>query len=940
MSDEQIVSAIKKLEGQEPARPAFETPTATSGRNFMVSGFQAAPEAQAQGVVGMVRYGAPVAATMATGGLGLVPAMLASGSAAAGSEALAQGLASEAGMQAAPNLRQVAASGIAGMAVPIPLRAAAGAIPSASQSVVNFLTNAGAMTSANEAARLVEKGEFEAPKGVADYLLRVGAPVALAGVGTRASLSLARQEARVAKADQIIKERFGTMPMLGEVVPGLSEFEARRFQGNNVLARRAAENMDANLAGVVKTELVDKAPNPDKVARQLLPYVQDVEQLRTAATQARAKADNLANQATQASVSDLALARRLSDEADAAAVEAVKQRALYTEGTEKMLGSSITDVSDVAKGVRLERLSELADAADKSVSVGLGRLYGKAGLELTAPVAKVGDIRKNLARMVDDPVESGQLMEMFDAAIKKPGMLTNGGDLTLAGYRNVRDLISDGLVAAGGDRTAATRKAGQAYNAAKAASEAYISSVYPKNISDSFKAANKAAASVFQNRSGVIDDIRSGNVDRVVSLIEDQGYGPVAKAIQDYSAALGGLGDDASRAASKQFVANMAGAIRDHLVDTSMRLGEGLDAASKALDVSKLVKRVDALRQKGMSPESLGFPNADAVQALARVASTPNKAMDMGSLTRFMDDVALSGVPIAEARLAYDDALRKYMTASNAAESTRELNRLNDLRKKAEFTVGQADEAYQRAVNDPLVRLFNEPGLSVSPVAGANPEYVSKLLSAGENGVKRLSAALQTPVPGNPDLTIRRLNNLAALKKSAIADVFGETFRAALGPGDQRLRLERITDFFYGPTQKTERDAFRALVGKEEFGNLQQRFAEPIKRIFEQRKKLGVAMGDIREDLIVASGSLGQLQGRSTAGVILGNYLRRAFDAIANRGYNVLYGLYVDPTISRDFLKAKGDINAFVNASPRNALMYQMMLREDEANNPQQSPAR
>ena len=888
----------------------------------------------------IARYGIPVAAGIATGGMGFLPAAGYGLLAGAGGELAAQGIESATGMRDALNLREVAGSGIAGSVVPVALRRTVGAVPSASQSVVNFLTNAGAMTSANEAARLVEKGEFEAPKGVADYLLRIGAPVALAGVGTAASMSVARQQARIAKGDALIKERFGTVPMLGEVMPGLSEFEARRFQGNNVIARQAAENMDANLAGVVKAELVDKAPNPDKIARQLLPYVQDVEQLRTAATQARAKADNLANQATQATTADLVLARRLADEADAAAVEAVKQRALYTEGTERMLGSSITDVSDVAKGNRLQKLTELADAAEKSVSVGLGRLYGKAGLELTAPVARVSEIRKNIARMVSDPVESGQLMEMFDAAIKKPGMLTNGGDLTLAGYRNVRDLISDGLVTAGGDRTAATRKAGQAYNAAKAASETYISKVYPKNVADSFKAANGAAASVFQNRTGVIDDIRAGNIDRVVSLIEDQGYGPVAKAIQDYSSALSGIGDDASRAASKQFVANMAGSIRDHLVDTSMRLGEGVDNATKALDVSKLVKRVDALRQKGMSPEALGFPNADAVQALARVASTPNKAMDMGSLSRFMDDVALSGVPIAEARLSYDDALRKYMTASNAAESTRELNRLNDLRKKAEFGAGEADAAYQRAVNDPLVRLFNEPGLSVSPVAGANPEYVGKLLSAGENGVKRLSAALQTPVPGSPELTIRRLNNLAALKKSAVADVFGETFRAALGPGDQRLRLERITDFFYGPTQKTERDAFRALVGKEEFGNLQQRFAEPIKRIFEQRKKLGVAMGDIREDLIVASGSLGQLQGRSTAGVILGNYLRRAFDAISNRGYNVLYGLYVDPTISRDFLKAKGDINAFVNSNPRNALMYQMMLREDEANNPQQSPAR
>jgi hypothetical protein len=152
--------------------------------------------------------------------------------------------------------------------------------------------------------------------------------------------------------------------------------------------------------------------------------------------------------------------------------------------------------------------------------------------------------------------------------------------------------------------------------------------------------------------------------------------------------------------------------------------------------------------------------------------------------------------------------------------------------------------------------------------------------------------------------------------------------------------LERITDFFYGPTQSTEREALKSLIGAEAFKNLQDRFVAPVQKILKQREVLKQPLTDISPELIVGAGFLGQLQGKTTGGVVLGNFYKRGLGTISDRAYNVFYGLYVDPVISRDFLRLNGDINAFVNSSPRNAMLYQMMLREDEANNPQQSPAR
>lgn len=906
-----------------------------------------------------LRYGPAIAAGIATGGAGFLPAALAGAGSMAGGETLARVYEDLVlGKQSENNARAIGAAGIAGFAVPVAFRPAA---PAAGQAVINFLTNAGIMTAANETARLVEKGDFEpitkgdetVPEAALQYLTRFGPAVGIAGVGTGISSSVVRQQARIDRAKAVRDVLGGADPGLGQVVPALAQFEAKAFQKGSKEARRIVDNMDANIGAAIKTNIIDGAPNPDEVARELLPYTIDLPQLRQAASTAKQRAAQLTQQATDALGVDLKLAQRLSEEADAAAVEAVKARALATEGSDKMLGNGINDVSDVATGLRMERTQELAKAADDSVSLGLGGLYKTANIGMDAPVARVAQVRANIGRVVSDQVKSGELLEAFDAAIKKQGMLTNGGDLTLAGYRNIRDLVVDGLVASGKKRSAATRVAGQAYEAIRSASDSYISKVYPQNIVDSFRSANKAASSVFQADTGIIGDLREGNIRGVVELIEEQGYGPALKQIDAYATALAGVGDPASRAAAKQFKANVAGSIRDHLVETSLRLGEGIDDASKALDVSKLVKRVDTLRQKGVPPEALGFPNQDSIKAIARVAATPNRALTKEGLQRFMDDVALSGVPIAEARMAYDDALVKYLTATNAAESANELRRLNKLRDQAKFDAGEADAALDRAQADPLVRLFNEPGISVSPNVGANPEYVNRLLSAGPEGVRRLTKALEAPVPNNPQLTAQRRLNLANLKRSAIADVFGESFRAAISPGDQRVKVEQLTDFFFGVGQKTEREAFRALIGKQEFNNLQKNYIEGLRMTAEHRRNLGLPMSDLRQAATFLAGTAGQLQNKSSGGFIFGQYVGRSVDFIRNELYNVFYGAYVDPKWSNEVLKFKGNLDAFANANPRNAIAYQMWLKQDEeakrerlqrqssaTKRPQQSPAR
>ena len=895
----------------------------------------------------VARYGIPVAAGIATGGMGFLPAAGYGLLAGVGGELAAQGMDVALGRPGARNLeelgREVGASGLVGAVVPIPLRAAGAAAKPVGQAVVNFLTNAGAITAANEAANWLRTGDIKAPKGIEEYLTRFGPAVALSGAGTFISTSVARQEARIARQVEAREALFGAEPALGYVAPGLAEFEAKVYQKGSAKAREVLNNMSVNIGPAIKRELIDGAPNPSDVAKKLIPYVQPLKELRQQAEEATAKATSLAGQAADASASNAIFAAKVAEEANMAAVQAVKTRALAYEGAEKMLGDGITDVSQVATGVRKERMMEMADAAQKSVALGLGQLYDTANLAGSAPVASVDAVRKNIRTMVRNKVHAGEIEEMLDVALKKPGVLTNAGNLTLDGYRSIRDSISEGLVKAGQPRSAAAAKAGQAYHAAQSASDSFIAKVYPEETVNAFRKANKAAAAVYESDAGLIDDLRAGNVKGILELIETEGMGPAVKQIQSYVTALSGTGDDASRAAARQFSRSVAGSIRDHLVDTSLRLGEGIDDAARALDTAKLVRRVDALRQKGMSPEALGFPNAESVQALARVSATPEMPLTKERLQGFFEDVARSGVPVAEARLMYDGTLIRYMTTSKAPESARMVKELNRLADKAQLTATEVNEAYNRAKTDPLVQLFNEPGISVSPNFGANPQYVQRLLSSGADGVRRLREALSQPVRTDvpwskaaqgpmvsPSIPIQRRQTLENLKSSAIADVFGENFRAAIGPNTQTVRAEQITDFFYGPSQRVEREAFRELIGAKEFTNLENRFVRGLKMELEHRRNLRIPLEDIRPgaQFVIGTGSLLRGQGQS-GGYIVANILDRGLRYLQDRAYNAFRYAYVDADTSKDFLKFKGNLDAVFNANPRNRLLYELAVRKD-----------
>lgn len=938
-----INAMAEQLPEQAPkeARPEFQTPTATSGGNYMVSGYMAAPEEQARAKEVGLKYIVPAAAAVASGGLSLGAQAAISGLTGISGDIAAQFLKKERepGYEFSP--REAAATGIVSAAIPVPLKPVAGEVVTAGKAVLNYLTNVGLIGGAGEAARFIETGEFKKPEGKLEIATRVVAPVVLPGISTLLGYKAARAQERLNVAEEIFKER-GAQATLAEIVPEKAALEIKQVQKNNPIAVEAYNNIDAGIAPRIQ-EAIANAPNQAEIAQQMMPQVVNLESMRSKAASASRAASEAADRASQAAAASAKEYVTLSDEAEKAATQTVKEKVLVFQNVEKMMGSSVNDISEVATGARIQRMQDLYKAAKSSVKEGLGSLYGKAGIKPEDAVVPSEAATMSIVRSIDNLPDRAEVIKQVDTVLKSlPGMLDDGGNITLAAYRRITQDLAEGLVKSGKDPKAANRLAAQAYGAIKSAADEYLSAARPEAIG-AFRKANEANAAISKARSSeskAIQMIADGDVAGLVGIIEKEGYGPVANTIKGYSAALSGIGDEASKGAAKQFIEDIHLAIRDHLLESSMKAGQGIDEASKIMDVPALIKRLDTLRQKGISPASIGFGSDEGVKAMARVAAAKNGSMSAEELSRFLDDAGRLGAGAAEARQLYDESYRKFLTAKGVPERRAELEKLNKLSKKTQFTAAEQNDALRRAENDPLVRLFNEPGLGLAPSLTANAQYVNRVLDAGPDAVKRLVNTLQENVGGETAQALGRVNTLEQLRKSAVAQVFGETLKKAMGPDRQKADLTRITDFFYSPTNKARRDAFIELVGRDAYRNLENLIGKPASKIIDRFEKAKIALPDTRAEFTVAAGTLGQLQGRPTGGVVIGNYLDRMLNFIQNKQYNLLYALYVNPETAKAWAKSLSDVNKFVNANPRNAAIYRIAQDADNSESTERQPTR
>lgn len=889
-----------------------------------------------------LRIGVPLmagAATVAAAPATLPALALASMYGAAGGiagEALGQGAEYLLGRRNEVGGPQLTAAAYGGAATPMPMKEAS--------RIGRFLANAGIFGIASEGEETIRKGEYT-PPSLSSLDATLDAAGRVAGPAFAGFLSMKAPEVneRAIVADQrkaqVSRERFGggwIMSDLGAAADKrFTNSERRALAGNSRKARQLLDNASANVGDAILEAFKD-APKPELLADQLRGYQGQLTRLNDDLSRAQEVYDAKLLAAEQAKATDAVYAAKLQEDASSAALDVLAKRALRAERLDQMFGTLGNDLSQVTTDARKTRLQEFASAIKSNIKNGVGRLYDSAGIRDDDIVANESDIYAWLDRADIGKAQRGAIRADIELALKGPDMKDEAGNITLGAYRMMRDKIADNMAAAGMDRRAAQRAAGNAYDAVRMASEEFLGTYRPE-AAGSFKNANQVARSVYAAREGkfgAVDLIEQGDYGELVKLFEREGYKRVVPEVDAYIAAMRGIGDDASAAAANGFRTDFNRAIRDTLVGESLLRESGLlDSGLQAINVGKLVKRASAfVSDSGFPFQDLGLGSKDELNALARIASREGRSgMTMQEMSQFFDDVARVGIPGATARREYESEMTKFFLANKSSDKQAALSRAMEAQTKANLDLDEAKKLYDRASSDPLVRLFNDRSFMVNPDQSQNGNWISKLLTVGETDLGSLMRTLRD----NSNAAKAALGDVEVGRRTALADDISKAVQAnllfsplqkATGETGRVVNLTDLTNLFYGEGA----GKMRAVVGDETFGNLKETWGRVARDMLQRRVNLGVSAFSSRDDFIAAAAAAGMLGGKTTGGVIAGTALDRIKNALYRGDYTLLYFMYGNPSTSKLFKEVAYDVDKFAQMSPRNAVILQVANRKDQ----------
>jgi hypothetical protein len=298
------------------------------------SGISQAPTRQQSEdvAIGALRYGAPIAAGLATGGFGLIPAAIMGGTAGT-TETIAQFLERESWKREEIEPREALAAAIAGGS---PIFRITRPIAGASRSVASFLASAVSSGIGGEAARSVETGEFlPESRGKFDAAMRFATPFLSGAAGAFGGSLKGTQDT----AEQLSQARGGgglfnqdgtfANVLLSEANPAFVGMERRAISNGRAAAVDRMLKTDDNMAKVAM-DLVETAPEATPIARELMKNMQfaGVRDRFLAAEKAANQAQEAARVARETNSAE---AQRLMGIAEEALREKMRARAAFDQ---------------------------------------------------------------------------------------------------------------------------------------------------------------------------------------------------------------------------------------------------------------------------------------------------------------------------------------------------------------------------------------------------------------------------------------------------------------------------------------------------------------------------------------------------------------------------------------------------------------------------------
>lgn len=867
----------------------------------------------------VIRYGIPMAASVAMPPLGAgwlasaASAAMAGGASAAPASVVAQWIEMNTGERKSFDGKEVGRDVLLNSA---PIRGTGGFLRRAAFNVPSAVA-------ASEVASAYDRG-YNAT--ALDASKRAVVP---ASVAAAASLLGAKGEkmvgAAAAKGD-IAASRFGGSVMLSEILPERMSMEANQFARNNKNAVQALSNMDEKITDVIRREFPNVSPDSE-IYGELADLGGKLRTLRVESEKLSQIAQQKEAVAQQARSLNSDQYPRLASEAKAAAME-VQKTDLLRSLQEGIFDGPVPELGSVASGRSINAVKNIYKSAEEMLSAGANELYGKAGIGLNDPVVNLAGIRnqvKNLS-IKGEALEGNVAREIVNKQIGSyfGDGAPLGATLTLEQYRGLRDKIAKNLVDAGEPVASANRIAAGAYDAVREASNRFLSKNLDPERFAAWGNANAAESLRYRAReSGFWEALNRGDSDAIVNRILKEGWdggkSPIAQEVNAYGQIIAGSGDRLnpetvrrSMQAGIAFNESVSGVIRNELLNRSANSGLGRDV----YNVDRLVKEIDAIGAKGFPVEQLGFGQPSVLKDLAKVASVGSSGgYTARELNEFLETAGRLGGGTAAARVQFNRAYRDAAIANGIRAKAKAEANLIKAANLAKADAGAAESAMRALEKDPLAQFMSDTKMRVPADAAGRMDVVNRLMGVDPDVAKGFVEAMQTSGRGS---------DLESLKKAFEAEVMRKFQPVASGG---KIDTAGITETFFsesGPAKRAQ-STLRNLLGDDRYQTIRDNFVLPMKRIADQQNKVmgaHIANNALPFRTVLSPGQTG-------GGTIYTN-LKDIGGFIDRAQYNTLYTLYLDPKFAPGLAKLGGSIDKYAAQNPVFGVALRIAMKQDQ----------
>jgi len=944
ISDKVLLELEKTASEEERAQRTVQTPrSAFSMVRPEISGATFAPEEETmrKGLTVGARYGAPIAVGVATGGVGLVPAAITGLSAGAG-ETFAQFLEQRAGEREEISPTTVAASTIAGAAPIFQFKAAA--VPAEqliSPAVKSFLATVSGQIGTTELSRYVEKGEFEGigknqtlGQKATEAVFRWGLPVGAAWLSAKGSeLEKAVEDVAAIRAE-------GRRPILMDIKPQYAELEAKNFRTKGTIARGLADEMDADMAGVLSAAFGDVSPqSQSEIASMLAPYATAYDDAKSALIKARERSAVADDQLKLAEATRSADLEKIKIAAEVAENERLIAENNFDVVADGIFGKRAPIMSDKASlGALQRRVKAVAKAAEDGVDSGLDALYANTNLRPNDVVVSKQDVlrgiksRKAKGRALEGDEARGdaeRAVELF---------FGDRETATLEQLRKFKKKIADNLPQ-GSTPDAAARYASAIYDTLTNASSRFIERTYSEDVLSAFKEAQRRAAANFQTREGgAIELLKGGDFEGFYKAVKAEGrLGNMMAELDAYanslsrltgsaiqSGQIGTAKDIANINIARQFKKDVNNIILNGIIGESIVGREsGLSKVSDIIDPKKFIQNLGFFESQGFTLRQLGIDSKEVSKLIKANAMVGKDPLTVGQLNDFLELLPSTGGDVAAARIAYRKAVADGMIEAGAKEKTAAFSKAKKIADDAKLDEAARQAEFNMASSDPLTKFFSENGsMLIGNGALQNSNWVDSIIKKDSGTINRFISSLQAS--GRNDVLMK-------LKEAAIASTV-KRFVPDVDVTRQRLDAESIVAPFISNNREMvmQRENLKSILGKEEYDRMVALVVEPMRKVLVNKVALGQPIYNMAEDLKGLISTQAIATGRSTAGTLMSNAIMNTANLIERKYYGVLAGIWLNPKYSKQLVKAGYDLNRFAQLSEANRVAVQLAMKEDE----------